>query len=70
MHLTCLDLEGVLIPEIWIGLSQMTGIEELSLTTRDNKDYNALMKHRLAVCEKLSPFKGAQDFTVMAATAL
>ena len=54
MYITCLDLEGILIPEIWVGLSRMTGIEELNLTTRDVEDYGELMKHRLAICEKHS----------------
>ena len=78
MHLTCLDLEGVLIPEIWIGLSQQTGIKELELTTRDVADYDELMRHRLEICKKfrlglpdiqrvvenLIPLEGAQEFLV------
>ena len=47
MHLACLDLEGVLIPEIWIAVAQATGIEELRRTTRDEPDYDALMRYRL-----------------------
>ena len=76
MYITCLDLEGILIPEIWVGLSRMTGIEELGLTTRDVEDYGELMKHRLAICkkhslglidiqrvvEKMKPLEGAQEF--------
>ena len=47
MQLVCLDLEGVLIPEIWIEFSQRTGIPELRRTTRDEPDYDKLMKYRL-----------------------
>ena len=47
MKITCLDFEGVLIPEIWIGLAERTGIEELRLTTRDIADYDELMRYRL-----------------------
>ncbi|HJV86511.1 MAG TPA: bifunctional phosphoserine phosphatase/homoserine phosphotransferase ThrH [Noviherbaspirillum sp.] len=47
MHIVCLDLEGVLIPEIWIEFSQRTGIAALSLTTRDEPDYDKLMRYRL-----------------------
>ena len=46
MKLVCLDLEGVLIPEIWLGLAEKTGIEELKVTTRENPDYDDLMRHR------------------------
>ena len=46
------DLEGVLIPEIWLGLAEKTGIEELKVTTRENPDYDDLMLHRLAVLKK------------------
>lgn len=49
MHVACLDLEGVLVPEIWIGFAERTGIEELRLTTRDVPDYDALMRRRLAI---------------------
>ena len=49
MHIACLDLEGVLVPEIWIGFAEQTGIEELRLTTRDVPDYDALMRRRLAI---------------------
>ena len=76
MHLVCLDLEGVLVPEIWIAFSQATGIEELRLTTRDISDYDVLMKRRISilkenglklpdiqrVIEKMEPLPGAQDF--------
>lgn len=76
MELACLDLEGVLIPEIWIGLAERTGIEELRATTRDIPDYDQLMKQRLgllkqyglgirdlqAVIDKLSPLEGAKEF--------
>ncbi len=49
VHIACLDLEGVLVPEIWIGFAERTGIEELRLTTRDVPDYDALMRRRLAI---------------------
>lgn len=52
MELACLDLEGVLIPEIWIEFANKTGIEELKATTRDIPDYNVLMKQRLRILEK------------------
>ena len=76
MELACLDLEGVLIPEIWIEFAERTGIEELKATTRDIPDYDVLMKQRLrllaenklglpdiqAVIAELSPLPGAADF--------
>jgi phosphoserine/homoserine phosphotransferase len=49
MEIACLDLEGVLIPEIWIGFAEKTGIEELRATTRDIPDYDELMKQRLRI---------------------
>lgn len=52
MHIVCLDLEGVLIPEIWISVAERTGIEQLRLTTRDVPDYDVLMRGRLAILEK------------------
>jgi len=72
----CLDLEGVLVPEIWIGVAQRTGIEELRLTTRDVPDYDELMSRRLAVLGRhglrmadieaviagMSPLEGAPAF--------
>jgi phosphoserine/homoserine phosphotransferase len=51
MNLACLDLEGVLVPEIWIRVAESTGIEELRLTTRDIADYDELMRHRLRVLD-------------------
>ena len=74
--LACLDLEGVLVPEIWINVALKTGIEELKLTTREMPDYDALMKRRLAilaehkltiadiqeVIDKMGPLEGASDF--------
>ena len=74
--LACIDLEGVLLPEIWIKYTEKIGVEELKLTTRDIPNYDDLMqgrinilkKHNLkindieAVIEKLSPLEGAQDF--------
>jgi len=76
MLIVFLDLEGVLIPEIWDGLSEITKIEELKLTTRDIADYDELMKHRLKICdqhkltlkdihkvvENIEPFDGASEF--------
>lgn len=76
MELACLDLEGVLIPEIWIKFAEKTGIENLKATTRDIPDYDELMTMRLAELEKhslglneiqevistLSPLDGAQEF--------
>ena len=54
MLVVFLDLEGVLIPEIWEGLAELTNIEELKLTTRDIADYDELMKYRLKICEQYS----------------
>jgi phosphoserine/homoserine phosphotransferase len=48
----CLDLEGVLVPEIWIGVAEATGIAELRRTTRDEPDYDKLMRGRLAILER------------------
>ena len=76
MDLVCLDLEGVLVPEIWIEFSKFTGIEELRLTTRDIPDYGVLMKKRLStlrehaltlsaiqeVIVQLDPLPGARSF--------
>ena len=76
MELACLDLEGVLVPEIWIAFADRTGIEELRATTRDIPDYNVLMKQRLALLDQhnlkmddiqaviatLEPLPGAIDF--------
>jgi len=74
--ITCLDFEGVLIPEVWVGLAQKTGIKELLLTTRDIQDYDELMTYRLKICEQhnlgikdihevvdtMSPLDGAGEF--------
>ena len=74
--LACLDLEGVLLPEIWIKFAEKTGIEELKLTTRDIPDYDELMQGRLSILREknlkiqdiqdviatLSPLDGAVDF--------
>ena len=49
MRIVCLDLEGVLIPEMWIMVAEATGIDELRLTTRDIEDYDELMRHRLEI---------------------
>jgi len=52
VHVVCLDLEGVLVPEIWIEFSKRTGIKALSRTTRDEPDYDKLMRGRLALLEQ------------------
>ena len=52
MHVVCLDLEGVLVPEIWIEFSKATGIPELKITTRDEPDYDKLMKYRLDILKE------------------
>lgn len=76
MEIACLDLEGVLIPEIWIAFAEKTGIAALKRTTRDEPDYDVLMRYRLDILEKnglglneiqeviatLSPLDGAKDF--------
>ena len=76
MRIICLDLEGVLVPEIWISLAERTKIKDLFLTTRDIEDYSELMDHRLKVFKReglkiediheavnaLEPFNGAKDF--------
>jgi phosphoserine/homoserine phosphotransferase len=76
VELACLDLEGVLIPEIWIAFAEETGIEALKATTRDIPDYDVLMKQRLRILDengltlpqiqdtisRLSPLEGARDF--------
>lgn len=64
MYLTCLDLEGVLVPEIWIAFSKATGIPELSRTTRDEPDYDKLMAFRLKILEERNlGLKEIQDVT-------
>ena len=52
MEIACLDLEGVLIPEIWIAFAEQTGIDELRATTRDIPDYDVLMRQRLSILDK------------------
>jgi len=52
MYILCSDLEGVLVPEVWINVAMWTGIDELKLTTRDISDYNALMKRRLEILKQ------------------
>ena len=49
MYVTCLDLEGVLVPEIWIAFAEASGIPELKKTTRDEPDYNKLMNWRIGI---------------------
>ncbi len=76
MNIVCLDLEGVLVPEIWIAFSEASGIPELKRTTRDEPDYDKLMKWRLGILAehglglneiretiaKIDPLPGAKDF--------
>ena len=76
MRVICLDMEGVLVPEIWLGVADKTGIKELRLTTRDIRDYDELMRHRLKVLDQhgikmgliqdvigeMGPMAGAKDF--------
>ena len=76
MEIACLDLEGVLIPEIWINFAERTGIEELRATTRDIPDYDVLMRQRLrilaqhklglpdiqSVIDGMGPLAGAREF--------
>ena len=52
MEIVCLDLEGVLVPEIWIAFAEETGIPELKKTTRDEPDYDKLMKYRLNILKE------------------
>ena len=52
MNIVCLDLEGVLVPEIWIAFAEATGIEELKRTTRDEPDYDKLMNYRIKVLKE------------------
>ena len=52
MEIACLDLEGVLIPEVWINFAERTGIDELRLTTREIPDYDVLMRRRLALLKQ------------------
>ncbi len=52
MYITCLDLEGVLVPEIWIAFAEASGIPELKRTTRDEPDYNKLMNWRLGILKE------------------
>jgi phosphoserine / homoserine phosphotransferase len=76
VHLLCLDLEGVLVPEIWIGVAERTGIAALRRTTRDEPDYDKLMRERIAILEReglgiadihavigaMDPLPGAREF--------
>lgn len=76
MYITCLDLEGVLVPEIWIAFAEATGIPELRKTTRDEPDYEKLMKYRINILKehglglkeiqetiaKIDPLPGAKEF--------
>ena len=52
MEIVCLDLEGVLVPEIWIAFAEEIGIPELKRTTRDEPDYDKLMKYRLNILKE------------------
>lgn len=76
MYITCLDLEGVLVPEIWIAFAEASGIPELKKTTRDEPDYNKLMNYRLNILKEhglglkeiqdviatIDPMEGAKEF--------
>ena len=76
MHIVCSDLEGVLVPEVWINVAEKTGIKELRLTTRDISDYDVLMQKRLAILHEnglklkditdvigmMEPLEGAREF--------
>ena len=76
MEIICLDLEGVLVPEIWIAFSEKTGIPQLRVTTRDEPDYDKLMKYRMDILRKnnltlkdiqdviatIRPLDGAKEF--------
>ena len=76
MYITCLDVEGVLVPEIWIAFAEASGIPELKKTTRDEPDYDKLMKWRLGVLKEhglglkeiqdvirtIDPLPGAKEF--------
>ncbi len=76
MDIVCLDMEGVLVPEIWIAFAEATGIPELRRTTRDEPDYDKLMKYRLAILKEhglglkeiqdviaeIDPLPGAKEF--------
>lgn len=76
MYITCLDLEGVLVPEIWIAFAQASGIPELERTTRDEPDYGKLMNYRIGILKehglglkeiqetiaKIDPMPGAKEF--------
>ena len=76
MYITCLDLEGVLVPEIWIAFAEATGIPELKRTTREEPDYDKLMKYRINILRehglglkeiqdtiaKIDPMPGAKEF--------
>ena len=76
MYITCLDLEGVLVPEIWIAFAEASGIPELKKTTRDEPDYDKLMNWRLGILKehglglkeiqetiaKIDPMEGAKEF--------
>ena len=76
MNIVCLDLEGVLVPEIWIAFAEETGISELKRTTRDEPDYDKLMNYRINILKehglglkeiqetiaKIDPMPGAKKF--------
>ena len=76
MYITCLDMEGVLVPEIWIAFAEATGIPDLKRTTRDEPDYNKLMNFRLDILREhrlglkeiqeviatIDPLPGAREF--------
>ena len=70
MHIACLDLEGVLVPEIWINVAERTGIAELRRTTRDEPDYDMLMRQRLAILARARASACPTSRRVIAACAL
>ena len=57
MNIVCLDMEGVLVPEIWIAFAEETGIPELKLTTRDEPDYDKLMNYRIKILKQFFTHK-------------
>ena len=76
MYITCLDVEGVLVPEIWVAFAEESGISELKRTTRDEPDYDKLMNWRLSILKehglglkeiqetisRINPLPGAREF--------
>ena len=81
MNIVCLDMEGVLVPEIWIAFAEASGIPELRRTTRDEPDYDKLMRYRIAILKehglklqqiqetiaKIDPMPGGRSFSTRCA---